>query len=263
MDNADEEDNPKMGFMGGGFGGPGVRENKQVGASSEIVIPVKQSFIIAVGTAGLLFAIYVVTKIFIVDRADWSLLIGIITLCALPISGFYLIRFVQRYVYSIVFDMGRYAFIVTWVVILVILVLITDFYVSVIVPQATLTLDQEAHVVFLVCAVVGWLVAYKPFKRFFVNQLTNSLRDSDSKYAIQSLLLEDYWRRREAGIIDGEYTVEEDEPEPQRALLGHHIIANPAAGRTFKPGTEDLAFEMMVNEFLDGIESKDWSTSER
>lgn len=271
MQNEDEEDKPKMGFMGGQFGAPGVRETKVVGNASEIDIPIKQSFLIAIGTAALLFAVYIILKIFIVDRADWSLFLGIVTIVGLPVlliatdrllknqtPNFYA-GIIRRF-NSVIYGDNLAAFILMFLVIILIVYFIGEFYVSVIVPQMTYTLDQQAHVIALICIVLGWLVAYNPFKRFFTLQLTNSLRDSDSRYAVQSLLLEDEWRKRKAGIIDGEFSVADDGDSPKKSAKPVLVFGN--VSRSKLPAPDNLHSVAMA-EFLDGIRDNKWSTEER
>ncbi len=259
------------GKMGGGFGAPGVRESKTSNDTTENDIPTEQTLRIAFGTAIVLFSVYIVLKIFITSRDDWALLLGILSVPGIPTLIILLDRMLKREVPH--FYAGIYRsvnrvimgdnlalFIVCGVPVASIALVMLWFYIKVIIPQATLTLDREAHYVAFICVVIGLLVAYKPFHTFFSRQLTDSLRDSDSGYAQKALEFENEWRKIRAGVIEGEFTVAEPKEvevvrEPPTMVFGN-------IERTQIAPPKNLHRTAMAD-FLDGIRDRKWDTSER
>lgn len=262
-----------MGFGGMGFGGPGVRENKTVSASTEVRIPFKQFLgIWFVGTLISFFG-YLVLKMFITDRGDWSLLIGLITPIALGAGAIYFDRRIaKRFFPNLweefrqwnirVLDSDNFGPIILYFSIWAIIILLSvGFYLEVLVPQMTALFDQRAHFVFILCTFISLIVAARPYYIFNVRQLTDSLRDSDSRYAIRALELahEDKWKTIERNdVLNSAPAL----PEPEEGL-GVPILVRAPDKFLDPPNESDVRFKTAVMDFLNGIASGEWNTNER
>ena len=256
-------------MFGGGLGRPGVRESKTFGESSENTIPTEQALRIAAGTCAVLFSSYLVVKYFVTNYDDWLLLIGLVSIPGIPILFIMLDRLLKwqvpnfyagviKTVNKVVMGDDLRLFIVCAIPVSCLVLVFAWFYIKVIVPQAAYTLNTEWGAIFGICCVTGLWVAYGPFKTFFTRQLTDTLRDSDPGYAIASLNGEREDRLRKMGIIDAEFTVEEEKPalrQPPTMVFGN-------IERTQIAPPKDLHRTAMAD-FLDGIRDRKWDTSER
>lgn len=265
--------NPYGGF--GGLGQPGVRETKVVGETSEIKIPRKQFLETWIFSFLLMILGYACLKLLIVSRGDWSLFIGIISIPAMFAGYLFFERKIAYKFFPRIYaefiamlqrvfgteDMGRFilAAFVTSVVILV----SAWFYISVIIPQITLMLDQQAQFVFVFGAFFSLLFAFIPYYKFNKRQLVDSLRDSDSAYAREALKLEfeERQRKREAVRAMLEAPVTESQPESQFIQAVPFIQVNAPPTAPFTEAQE--RFKTAVFDFLDGIDDGLWSTNER
>lgn len=258
----------------GGFGQPGVRETKVVGETSEIKIPRKQFF----ETWIFLFLIFILgyacIKLLIVDRADWSLFIGIATLVFIPFAVLFFERQIAYKFFPRAYgeflammsriihtdDAGRFILFAFFVAI--ILLVSIGFYISTIVPQLTLILDQQAQFVFVFAAFLSLIIAFVPYYKFNRRQLVDSLRDSDSHYATKALELEyaERERRRQSvqALLDAE-VVENGRREVVEVLQLHKASAEPTAPLNER----QQRFKLAVLDFLDGVDNGWWGTNER
>lgn len=238
--------------FGGGFGNiPGVRETKVVGAPTEVVIPTQQGIAIWIATTLLLFGVYIFAKIWITSRGDWSLTIGILTIIGIPVGLLYADRFLQKFFYRIYFDMGRTGFIVCVIIALTVAFFVLDFYVTYIVPQMVYAMNEQCHVIFLMCVLFAYPIAYRPHLTFMTRQLTDSLRDSDSRYAIRSLEI--------ANERENSYFEEEDDTPEVAPWNAPALLRTNSKAISISPAERS---KLAITEFLQGLVDEKWTTSE-
>jgi hypothetical protein len=259
----------------GGLGQPGVRETKVVGETSEIKIPRKQFLETWIFSFLILILAYASLKLIITSRGDWSLFVGILTIIFVPAAYLFFERKiaykffprvwedVMMFLYRCVHtdDAGRFilfAFIVS-----IILLVSVGFYLSVIVPQLTLILDQQAQFVFVFGATISLIFAFIPYYKFNRRQLVDSLRDSDSHYATRALELEEERRmRREEAmqqLLDAPVAEEKGSPAWYEPVQFNRATDAPTAPKNER----QRLFKAMTIDFLNGVAAGDWSTSER
>jgi len=183
----------------GRMGQPGVREEKKATPTSEITVPLAQGFAIWLLNFIAIFGAYVGLKMFITTRADWTMAVVIVSVPAL-LYGMYRVEQLVEWPEHI----GKRLLVIALYIAALSVAL--WFCVDVLVPQATYTLDQQAHVVAAVCAGLAGYQARKYTLVFFRRQLTDSLRDSDSSYATKSL-------EYEHGDAVKQLSIERDEME--------------------------------------------------
>ena len=262
------------GFGGMGLGQPGVRETKVVNEISEEKIPLAQAISIWFATLLLLFFAYLCLKFLIVSRGDWSLLIGIISIPLFPAVAIFSERkIVKRFFPRVYVDFMNVSsrvlqgdnvgiFILYCLILIIPILLVLGFYISVIVVQMTNILQNEAHTVFIFCAMVALVVAYYPYYTFNKRQLVDSLRDSDSKYATRSLEIsnENYWKRQ--ALTDAIMALPSANPEPKEEYFPRPMLVRAPKKSLPAPTSADERYKKAVIEFLTGIESGWWGTSE-
>ncbi len=264
--------NPFGGF--GGLGQPGVRETKVVGETSEIKIPRKQFLETWIFSFLLMILGYGCLKLLIVDRGDWSLLIGILTIPMIFIIYLFFERKIAYKFFPNIYaefiamlqrmagtdDAGR--FILFAFVLAVVGLTSVGFYISVIVPQITLILDQQAQFVFVFAAFISLLFAFIPYYKFNRRQLVDSLRDSDSAYAREALKLEfeERQRREEARQM---IAAPIEDGRPKSTFFEALPVIRAATKPTAQLSSAQERFKTAILDFLDGIDAGDWSTNER
>lgn len=273
MANGSWDNEPHRGGFMGNFGQPGVREVKQFSATTEEKIPLGQAIAVWFATLILLFFGYLCLKMLVTTRADWSLLIGIISIPSFPLLTIALERkVIKRYFPRVYVDFlnitsralsdNRIGVIVLTILVLITIPLVVlGFYINTIVPQAVIILDQQAHIVFVFCAFIALIVAYRPYYTFNTRQLTDSLRDSDSKYATRALELENdsYWKRVEAEreIM----SLSSATPDPESEYV-HPILLAPPPRDGAPPTNAQTNFKTALFDFLDGLDSGEWDLAE-
>lgn len=256
-----------------GLGGPGVRESKQVSTSTEFKIPFMQFF--GIWFAGMLISFfgYLVLKMFITDRGDWSLFIGLLTPVAFIAGAIFFERQIaKKYFPNVwrdflewnkrVLDRDDFGPVILYLFVVCTLLLVAGwFYLTVIVPQLTALFDQRAHFVFVLCSFVSLIIAARPYYTFNKRQLTDSLRDSDSRYAIRALELENerFWKMREE---------EREIPllpagEEEESKFPMPVLIRAPEGNLPDPTEADHKFKLATMDFLEGIAAGEWSTNER
>jgi hypothetical protein len=266
--------NPYMGF--GGFGGPGVRETKVVGETSEIKIPRKQFLETWVFSFLILLLGYACLKLIIRDRGDWSLLIGILTFIFVPALYIWFERKIAYKFFPNVYaefiamlsrivhtdDAGRFL-LFAFVVSIIVLVSV-GFYIYVLVPQLVIILNDEAQFVFVFMAFFSLVFAFIPYYQFNRRQLTDSLRDSDSHYATRALELEAEHEERKHEALMAVLNAPPEVPEEDSPMYSPVRLTVTGARRPSVPTLEaQNRFKVAVLDFLDGIDQGRWDTSER
>lgn len=265
------------GFIGG-FSQPGFRESKNFTPQTEVKIPRLQFWEIFLATLALTFLGYICLKLVITTRADWSLAIGVASFIAIPAFFIFFERMIAYRFFPNVYDdilnllhrmvstddPGRFLLFAFFASIAILLSL--GFYIGIIVPQLIMILDQEAQIVFVFLAFFSFLVAYRPYYVYNRRQLEDTLRDSDSRYAIESLKIENENQKqkqdairalRSAGI--GQLPPGNPESEFVDMIPMKRLATKPTAKLT--PAQE--RWKTIVFDFLDGIDNGWWDTTER
>ena len=255
--NGDGEGRP--GFGGFGFGQAGYREVRKGGIFEDIQKPVLQSLGIW-GTLTLAnIFVFIVLQRFITNEADWSLFIGILTIGIIGLVLWKSGALRDSYEYMPRFgDPNRAqlaADIVIKVAIAIGLFIALDFYITVIVPQATFTLQYDGWSTILVCALLGGTFAVRSLVYYFVRELTDSLRNSSHQYAIE--VLKQQWER-ERYYLEREPQVIEQLPEPTETV---QLLPRPG----IRPTDMDKAARMRLAaiDFFEGLVTGDIDMDER
>lgn len=212
------------GFSGlAGLGRPGVRETTQVNILTQITIPALRFVWIWFLSAAVPFALYLIAKMFIVSRRDWSLLIGIMTCAGLFIAWWRLYRnpfLIWRgkrvnlqYVIDAILQNKFLMLILVMVGVCAVVV-----YIDWIVPVMCATLDQQAHIIAAICVTGGLLFSARLLIGHHSLNLSNSLIDSDS--SVYTHMIDTNWE-----LI--KYLDERGELDRYSELLGRVIASRP------------------------------------
>jgi hypothetical protein len=269
-------DGGKPGGFYSGLGQPGVRETKVVGESSEVKIPRKQFMELWLFTFLAMLLGFACLKLLIVSRGDWSLLVGVVTIVAIPIFAvFFERRIAYRFfpnvyndilnaIYRILHGDNLASVILFLFVVSCIGLLAVGFYIAFIVPQITLILHEQNQYAFVFMAFASLIVALLPYYQFNKRQLTDSLRDSDTGYAQKAMEIEEARRIRKEEAVRAlmDAGVQPESPDQSgyyTPIMFHSSSSSPTkfasdAKNRFRDATRD---------FLEGIDRGDWGTGER